>query len=269
MNKIIRKDTFREIKKSFGRFLSIFAIVTLGVAFLAGIQVTSPRMKRTVDGYMDQYNMMDLRLLSTLGFDEDELADIRAIEEIEGLYPAYSQDLLGGIGDVDVVIKVQSLPFLSMEESAADFINKVEVVEGRLPAATNEVVVDAGDFATLKIQVGDTLTFSSGNATPIGESISQDTYTVVGRVKGPYYLNKNRGSTTIGNGTVDSFCYIPEENFTMPAYTELFATIKGARELDSFSEAYTDLLEAAKVPIEAAVEEVSTERFERLRADAD
>ncbi|MGL5354531.1 MAG: ABC transporter permease, partial [Clostridium sp.] len=92
MKNVLIKDTFREIKKSFGRFISIMAIVTLGVAFFAGINVASPVMKFTADKYYDDYNFMDIKLVSTLGFDKDDIAEIKKIDSIEGVYETNSLD---------------------------------------------------------------------------------------------------------------------------------------------------------------------------------
>ena len=110
MAKSLTKDTFRDIKKSFGRFFSILMICALGVAFFVGIKSAPLSMEKTVDQYYDDYHMMDLRLVSTLGFTEDDVEALRKLDGIEGIFPTYSQDVLTTYHNRELVLKLHALP---------------------------------------------------------------------------------------------------------------------------------------------------------------
>ena len=51
--KALHKDFWMEIRKSKARFISIFLIVALGVAFFSGIQASSPDMRYSGDAYYE------------------------------------------------------------------------------------------------------------------------------------------------------------------------------------------------------------------------
>ena len=145
MSKSLTKDTIRDIKKSMGRFLSILMICTLGVAFFVGIKSAPLSMKKTVDQYYDDYNMMDLRLVSTFGFTEDDVKAIAKLPGIEGVFPTYSQDVLTTYQNQELVLKVHALPTnLTLDDP--NYINQVNVIEGRLPEKSGEAVVERGMY---------------------------------------------------------------------------------------------------------------------------
>lgn len=263
MRKIaLMKDASREIKKSLGRFFSIMLIVALGVAFLAGIKVSSPMMKDTTDQYMDQYGMMDVSVLSTVGIEESDVEAISQLEQIESIAGSISINALATLGDNQKVVKVHSLENLSPEDGS--FINKPMLVEGRWPSAPNECLIDGTKLTRLPIEIGDTLTLATGTDEAIEDVLAGNTYTVVGVMHSPYYMHFERGTAEIGNGSVASYIYIPEENFKSDVYTELFITLKGAKELDSYSEAYTKLVDDFKAQLEPIMEDRAKVRYEKL-----
>ncbi|MGL5560080.1 MAG: ABC transporter permease, partial [Paraclostridium dentum] len=145
------KDTFREIKKSKGRFLSVFAIITLGVSFFTGIKVASPVMEVTADKYYDQNNLMDLTVVSNLGLTDKDINSISKIDGISNVYPTYSKEVLTSIGTNQLVLKVHGLP----EKSNSDYINKIKITEGRYPKSEGECLIeDSKDIplgSTIKI----------------------------------------------------------------------------------------------------------------------
>lgn len=263
MRKIaLMKDAYREIKKSLGRFFSIMLIVALGVAFLAGIKVSSPMMRDTTDQYMDDYGMMDVSVLSTVGIEEADIETISQLEQVESIAGSISMNALATIGDSQQVIKVHSLDDLSPED--AGFINKPMLVEGRWPSAPNECLIDGTKLTRLPVEIGDTLTLTTGTDEEIDDVLATDTYKVVGIMNSPYYMHFERGTADIGNGSVASYIYIPEENFKSDIYTELFITLKGAKELDSYSEEYTELVDDFKASLEPIMEDRASIRYEKL-----
>ena len=263
--KSLMKDAYREIQKSLGRFFSIMLIVALGVAFLAGIKVSSPMMKDTTDQYMDEYQMMDISVLSTLGIEKADVEAISKLTQVERIMGSYSLNMLASIESSQKVIKVHSLGSLSPEDEK--LINKPRLVEGRWPSRPNECLIDGTKLTRLPVQIGDTITLTTGTDEETSDVLTNDTYTVVGVMNSPYYMHFERGSAEIGNGSIASYMYIPEENFKSDIYTELFITLKGAKELDAYSEAYTHLVDDFKVQLEPIMEDRALVRYEKLRAE--
>ena len=263
--KSLMKDTYREIRKSLGRFFSIMLIVALGVAFLAGIKVTSPMMKDTTDQYMDAYQMMDLNVLSTLGIEKDDVKALSQLQQVEHIMGSYSLNMLTSMDGNQKVVKVHSLGSLSPEDE--NLINRPKLVEGRWPSKPNECLIDGTQFTRLPVQIGDTITLTTGTDNPVSDALTNDTYTVVGVMESPYYMHFERGTAEIGNGSVASYIYIPEENFKSDVYTELFITLKGAKALDAYSQEYTDLVEDFKAQLQPIMEERASARYEKLQKE--
>ena len=194
--KALRKDFYMEIRKSMGRFLSIFFIVAIGCAFFAGIRSSEPDMRYSGDAYFDRKNLMDLQVISTMGLTDE---DVEAIEKLDGIEKAeagYSVDALCTEGDNQIVMHVMSL---------LPSMNQVQVENGRLPEKSDECVVDADFLSKSTLKIGDRVTLSSGTDKPVTDSLKEDTFTIVGSVSSPCYIGFQRGSTTIGSGNISAF----------------------------------------------------------------
>lgn len=259
------KDTLHEIRKSLGRFFSIMAIVALGVAFLAGIKVSAPMMRDTTDQYMDNYHMMDLTVMSTLGIEASDIEALSKLDEIKSITGSYTIDTLATIGGSQKVVKVHSLQSLSPEDD--NFINKPRLIEGSWPSAPNECLIDGTQLTRLPLEIGDSITLSTGTDKDISDVLENNQYKVVGVMNSPYYMHFERGSAEIGNGSVSSYIYIPEENFKSDTYTELFIALKDTEQLDSYSDAYTTLIDDFKAKLEPIMEERAAVRYEKLLSD--
>lgn len=268
MKKTLLKDTFREIKKSFGRFFAIFAIVAIGVAFFAGVKSGAPIMKYSADKYYDDYNLMDFRVLSTMGLTEDDVDEIRKIEGVKGVFPTYSIDVLTKVGQNEVVLKVHALPIDNLSKDNEDYINRPKVIEGRLPQKSGECVIEKGNLVSYNFKIGDKITLESGNDKDISESLNKNEYTIVGTVETPYYLSYEKGSSGIGSGSVNSFIMIPQEDFNIEVYTEVFLTVKNAKELNSYSDEYFDVTDKVKKKLEDLGEERAELRIDDLKTQA-
>ena len=99
------KDFIREIKGNKGRFLSIFFIVLLGAAFFSGIRSSGGDMKYTADYYFDEYDLMDIEVMSTLGLTDDDLKDIENVDGVESVCGGYSMDVLSSKGKEESAVK--------------------------------------------------------------------------------------------------------------------------------------------------------------------
>ena len=240
MGKSVWKDLFREIKRTFGRFIAIFAIVAIGVAFFAGVTASSNDMKNSTDNYYDDYNMSDLRLLSSIGFNEDDIKAIRAVDGVKGVYPAYSQDAVIRKDSIETAVHIMSVPD-NTDRNNENYINQLRIKEGRLPENSGECVVRYEDTKD-NFSIGDTIKLSSGTQDDINDSLKDSEYTVVGTVYTPYYVSYDLGTTNVGSGRINYLMYITEDEFMSDYFNEVFATVDGAKELDTYGTEYKDLV---------------------------
>ena len=233
------KDIFREIKISLGRFLSILCIVAIGVAFFAGIKASAPDMKNSADMYFDKYNVQDIQIYSTLGLTKKDVKAIQKLKGVKAVQPNFSMDTLSQIDSTQMVIKV-----ISYEIDQK--MNKIRVVEGRMPERENECLIEASS-ATNKLygtfHIGDTIKLQSGTDEALSNSLKNTKYKIVGTCYNPNYLSYEKGSSNIGSGTVNSFIYIQNSNVLKDYYTEVDVCVKGAKELDCYSDAYFDVVD--------------------------
>ena len=257
--KALRKDFYMEIRKSMGRFLSIFFIVAIGCAFFAGIRSSEPDMRYSGDAYFDRKNLMDLQVISTMGLTDE---DVEAIEKLDGIEKAeagYSVDALCTEGDNQIVMHVMSL---------LPSMNQVQVEHGRLPEKSDECVVDADFLSKSTLKIGDRVTLSSGTDKPVTDSLKEDTFTIVGSVSSPCYIGFQRGSTTIGSGNISAFLCVPEESFCMEVYTEIYAQVKGAEKLTAFTDQYDQRIDSVMKEVEAIKEEREKARYDEIVTEA-
>jgi len=265
MKSSLFKDTFREIGKSPNRFLSIFLIVALGTAFFAGIKAAAPDMKNTADLYYDEYNMMDIRVLSTMGLTADDMAAIRAVEGVREVQPSYFADVVTTIHANEVVFRMHSLPAEILSSGSGNYLNEPKIVEGRLPEKTGECIIEKSNNVDLGLAVGDVIQVSSGKKEDLTGVLATDTFTIVGKAVSPYYLTYDKDASDIGSGKVNFFMMILSTDFAYPVYTEALITVKGAEELNSYSEEYHSLIEKTMNQIDNVVSERSVVRLAELK----
>lgn len=262
MNNPLIKDIVRDIKKSLGRFLSITAIIALGVAFFSGVKIAPEDMKKTADKYYDDYNLMDIRIVSTLGLTEDDLKEIEKIEGIEQSLGSYTIDALAELDEQEVVLRVHQLP----EEGD---INNIRLIEGRLPEKPWECVMEKGKIGEFTLSLGSIIRLESGKEEPLSDYLEYTEYEVVGLVQTPYYLSFQKGSTNIGTGQVRSFIMIPKENFKLDYYTDIYLTVRGAKELNSYDDEYFDIIDPVTAQLEELAKEREVIRYEEVIGEAE
>ena len=257
--KALRKDFYMEIRRSLGRFLSIFFIVAIGCAFFSGIRASEPDMRYSGDEYFDNKNMMDIQVISTMGLTDEDINAIEAVDGVKYAEGGYSTDVLCADGANQVVVHVMAM---------LPTMNQVQLEEGRLPEAEDECAVDVDYLAESELEIGDTVTFSSGTEDEITDTLVTDTFTITGAVSSPNYISFQRGSTTIGNGSVSAFAYVPEEAFALDVYTEIYVRAEGAAELTAFTDAYDDRVAEVLDNVEAVKEERQEARYEEIVEEA-
>ena len=256
---ILRKDFIIEIKKTMGRFVSIFFIVALGVAFYSGIRASEPSMRITADQYFDDSELMDLKVMGTMGLTKADIKAIGKVSGIEAVEGGYSKDVLCPVGDNEKVVHM-----LSMQKN----FNQVSVVKGRLPEKAGECLVDEDFLSYTDLKVGDTVAFHSGDGEALTDSLVTDTYKIVGIGNSPLYISFGRGSSTIGNGEISGFVVVDKASFDMDVYTEAYVKVSGAEEKTAFTDEYNNLSDAAKEAVSAIEEERCAARKQEIVDEA-
>lgn len=246
-------DAVREIRHTLSRFLSILVLAALAVAFLAGLRATAPDMKYTADRYYDRTGFMDGWVLSTLGLTQEDLDALSAADGVEEVEGAWSVDATA----VDCIVSVRSLP---------ERLNLLEVKRGRLPEAPNECVTEGLLLVELGLELGDTLELTLEEENE--GDLTRTSYTIVGVVNCPLYVGTDRGTSSLGSGSVDAFLFVPGENFTYDYYTAAYFTGEGLRELDSYGDEYEDRAEALLDSLDPLGSERAEIRYETLIGDA-
>ena len=256
--KALRKEFYMEVRKTLNRFLSLLLITALGVAFFSGIRATQPDMELSADTYYDEARLMDISVQGTLGLTEEDAQSIAAIEGVEEVMPYYSMDMFGTLEDERLNLQVMSVP---------ETMNLMTVTEGRMPEAENECVVDNQMLADGVCQLGDTITLSSATDTETEDILSVTEFTVVGAVTSPYYLSLERGTTSIGNGTLNGFLAVQEDAFSLDYYTQICVRMTGAAELGCYGDPYGELADTVVDRIEAIADERCEIRYAEVQEE--
>ncbi len=262
----------RTMKGTFSRFIAIAAIVALGVGLLSGLMAMPIDMRTTIDEYFDRQNMHDLRIVSPLGLTDDDVAAIAAVDGVDEVMPAYMTDMFVDAGEKkNIVTRIHRLPTGQIEEKEPEnYLNRLDVVEGRLPIQRNECVLVEGNVidGTGPLSVGNTLTIAATNGDVSG-TLADTEFKIVGIVRTSYYFSVDRESATIGDGTVALKMYVGEESFSQEAYSEIFATVAGAQALDSASDEYQAAVDAVADRVEAVSGARCTARYNEVKTDTE
>ena len=265
MPKTFLKNIFCEIKSSFGRFFSILSIVAIGVAFFAGVKASAPDMKYSADQYFDQQNLQDIQIYSTLGLTKEDIDAISKIEGVDRVQGLYTMDVLTKKENTQLVLKLFSLPDQQK-------VNTIRLVDGRMPENENECLIEAASATNTlfgNLEIGEKITLTSGTDTPISDSLQQDTYTIVGTCYTPTYLSYQKGSSSIGSGTLNGFVFVPEENIKSEYYTEADVLVKGAKAYNSYDEEYFDIIDPVVKRLEDMADGQIKIRLEESQAAVD
>ena len=250
------KTTIREIKGSLGRYMAILAIVMLGVGLFSGLKVTTPAMIATENTYFREQNFFDFRLLSTVGFVEDDVAKLTGLDEIDDAEGAVSTDALCALGEGnESVYRFHTVP---------EKINRVVVTAGRMPQKADECVLDANYYG--EAAIGEQISVTDNNYEDTLEMFANRTFTVVGVVRSPYYINFERGTTSVGSGSLSAFLYVPREAFDCDYLTEIYVTAK--QKYDVYTDEYEDYIDSIIDELEEKTELLAKNRYEELLVEA-
>ncbi|WP_418721461.1 FtsX-like permease family protein [Blautia sp.] len=254
--KALHKDFWMEIRKSKARFISIFLIVALGVAFFSGIQASSPDMRYSGDAYYEAAKLMDLKIQGTLGLTQ---RDVKAVSDIDGVELAegsYSTDVMSGEDDARKVLHLESI--------SSNF-NLLTADEGRIPEKSGEIFLDKPFAKNRGYKIGDTISVSEDGDS---ELLKKTTYTVVGIGSSPLYISFNRGNTTLGSGEVSGFGYILPEDFEQEAFTQIYIMVHESGDVISYTDAYDNLIRKIQKRVEGIEKEQCSLRYDEIVVEA-
>lgn len=256
MKSMMKRNTFREIKKSFGRYFAILAIIALGVAFFSGLKITQSVMVHSADVYLKDLQFYDYRLVSTLGFTEENVEALAEKEDVRAAEGAISAEVLyKDAGENERVIKMHSI---------TEKVNKLKLIAGEMPQSADECVVDSALFS--EDAIGSKLVLSENNTTDDLDKFAYKEYTITGLVQSPCYIQFERGNTSIGNGRISGFAYILKDGFAVDYDTEIY--IKFDEDYDIYSDKYDSYMDAKEADWEAYTKEQADIRYEKIVKDA-
>lgn len=238
MNRSIIKLTKREIRSSLGRYLAIFAIIALGAGLFVGLRLSRPDFLETYNNYTNKTNFYDFRLVSTLGLTDDDLAEVKKLDGVKLAEGAVGADFLFNTADEDnLIMMAQSIP---------ENVNQIKLKAGRMPEKANECLADPDMYS--KDDIGSTIKLSKDNSEQTFDTFAYDEYTIVGLADSVLYINMERGSSTLGNGSVKGYIYIPADGFSTDYYTDIYVCVESegyvySDEYEQSTQKYVDGLE--------------------------
>ncbi len=251
------KNLFQSIRRSIGRYIAIALIIALGAALFVGLRTTKADMVATAQKYTDAQNMFDIRMLSSYGWSRDQVEKISQMEGLQDVEGVYYKDLIVDEGsDGEMVYRFYAIP---------EKINQLVLVSGHMPENPQECLADGyrNDDSILGTQV----VLAEDNDASSLDEVRYRTFTVVGRVSTPLYMDTNRGSTSVGSGSITNYYFLPEDAFDADYYTEIHATIPGDYAI--YSQKYNDAMEATADRLEELLKPLAQERLEEVRREAE
>ncbi len=280
MNRVFRKEIFRSITHSWGRFLAIGIIVALGTGFYAGLRMTGPDMELAADEYYDGTNLYDLRVLSTMGMTDDDVAALQEVEGVKAAMPASVTDVVTIIDNEQYTVRVHSLDAQAAGASDTSdgvdaksddegYINRPLLVSGSWPDAPGECVLAADRVMNTPVHIGDTVQVVEG-AGNIDEILKHRSLTITGFVRSSYYTSPTSlGTTGIGSGFLQQYMYVAEDEFADDyPYTEIFLTVEGAEQDTWGSDAYQEKIDAVTKSVQEIAPSREHQRYLGLKAEA-
>lgn len=238
MNRSIIKLTKREIRSSLGRYLAIFAIIALGAGLFVGLRLSRPDFLETYNNYTNKTNFYDFRLVSTLGLTDEDIAEVKKMDGVKLAEGAVGADFLFNTADEDnLIMMAQSIP---------ENVNQIKLKAGRMPEKANECLADPDMYS--KDDIGSTIKLSKDNSEQTFDTFAYDEYTIVGLADSVLYINMERGSSTLGNGSVKGYIYIPADGFSTDYYTDIYVCVESegyvySDEYEQSTKKYVDGLE--------------------------
>lgn len=252
----MRKNLRQSILSSFGRYVAIISIIALGAALFSGLLMTKIDMVATGQDFVDKQNMFDIRLINSYGWAQQQLDRAEKLDGIVDAEGVVYQDYIVNRDGENKVYRFYSIP---------EKINLLSLRGGRMPEKPNECVIDG--FKVKDSILGTTIRISDSNDADALENIRYREFTVVGYVASPLYMDMNRGTTSVGTGSLDNIVFLPKEAMDVDYYTEIHLTLPGEHKI--YSDAYNDVLDDAVKALEPKTEFLSKQRFSAMKREAE
>ena len=259
MKSALLKDSIKEIKNTYKRFLSILVMAFLGVGFFAGMRAASPDMVDTIDQYYKESQVYDIKILSTLGLTNDDIDALSEIDEIENTVGTYETEGKIEIDNKEIITKIMSV----------EKLNKPILLQGNFPKTQNECVVEDSFLTANHKSIGDTIEVevekTKNDEGEEVEYLNKNILKIVGTVKSPLYISRDRGTSSLGSGKIDYYIYVHKENIKAnEIYTNIYIKLKNSENYTTSSEKYEEYIAEVKEKIETIKEEREKARHDKL-----
>ena len=256
------KDILKTIRVSLGRFLALLLIVALGCGFYAALRMTGSDMKMTIDKYYDNQNLMDVRIVSTIGLESSDLDAVRDIEGVSDATLAYETDIMGGLHGEQITMRIHSL-------TNDQGVNQVELKEGRFPEKNNECVISSDCVLGIDKNIGDKISVDECISN-VDSTLTTREFEIVGKVESPLYVSfTNPGTSNLGSGKVQEYLYIADSAFAQDyPFNEIFLTVTGAKNLYDFEDAYQNKIDSIISSLKIIAPERVQARVDSIKSDA-
>ena len=253
--------SLREIKKSKKRFFSLCVLSILGVSFFVGMKMSGPTMIESLDAYYDENNMYDLKIISTLGLDDEDVEKVKELNNKYKVVGSHTKDVIFNDGKYESVLRIQEI---------LDDTNNFEIIEGRMPEKYNEILVEGGIKYKTNYKIGDKINLEIEDD---DDSIKTSEMEIVGVIISPEYVNNNhvtqsRGNTSLGNGQVAYYSYARKEFFNMDYYTEIYVLDNDANKYITNSDEYLDEIDEDENQINSIKDIRQKDRYTKLLNEA-
>ncbi len=253
MKNVLLKNSLKQIKNTRRRFISILVMALLGVGFFAGLYATGPDIRESLDNYLDNTNMYDINIVSTLGLTNEDVEQLNKIEDIEKAY---------GIKSKDIEITINEKEYVAELIDYNEEINKPILISGRLPQDNSECVMEKRFFNTYQCNIEDKIMIQDEE-----NNFEEDKLTIVGVIESPLYISSNRGTTKLGSGTINCIVYT-YDNFNLDYYSSMGIKVENAKQLKTDTKQYDEIITNVKDKIEAIKEERQNARYNELIENA-
>ncbi|KAA8817253.1 ABC transporter permease [Bifidobacterium callitrichos] len=277
------KDAWRAVASNGKRFAAIAVIVAVGVMMMGALSSISNDLRGGLDGFFDKTDMHDLSIVSTFGFDDD---DIKALSDVDGVGSVAGQRSASAYTKING--KQSSATVTELNDQGLD---QPYLTDGRLPKAAHEIAVTEQYLADSGKALGNTLTFTLDESTSVAQLISGASsadsssadssdassesdsgtfatgdYTIVGTVIDPNDIVNPSGPMALISGAKTVYpLFVSSEAAaaTDAPYTSALISVDGAANLNTYDGDYLTLVKRTQ----DSIEKIQSSR-EQARTDA-
>ena len=238
---MIVKNTLKKIGKSLGRFISLVAIILIGVGFYAGIRQSMPAIRDVQNQFTKDTNMMDLHVVSTLGLTDADIEALSKLSGVDAVTGGYSKYVYSN----EDVVRVMSIDL---------DIDVFEMKEGKYPTEENECLADYRNY-----KVGDIVRITEPAKSSDDDEEDDDTkddlkyhtFVVSGTVVSPIYMGNDLGTVNLGDGELKSYILVKDGCFEYDTYTDIYITMDKTEDDVPYSDSYEKKLKKLKSSVES------------------